>query len=127
MAYVLFLKRKQEKLLKWKVPCADLAMVLQVVYQMEVSDYFDSDDIIKWEEKKESDQTFSVVQTFFKNNYDLYVRQSKKNHGYFEDANVIHHVTQWQEQLYAELKYYLEQLSRKTARRSIICAEPIRP
>ena len=81
MAYVLFLKRKQEKLLKWKVPCADLAMVLQVVYQMEVSDYFDSDDIIKWEEKKESDQTFSVVQTFFKNNYDLYVRQSKKNHG----------------------------------------------
>ena len=40
VAYFSFLKKKQEKLLKWKVPCYDTAMVIQAIYQIEVINYF---------------------------------------------------------------------------------------
>ena len=78
---------------------------------MEVSDYFDSDDMIKWEEKEKSNQTFAVVQTFLKNKYDSYVKHSRKNHEQFEGTNIIKQVTQWQEHLDAYLQDYLEQLA----------------
>ena len=59
MAYVLFLKRKQEKLLKWKVPCADTAMVVQAVSQMKFIYYFESYNMTKLEDKDKAGQTFA--------------------------------------------------------------------
>ena len=51
VSFVLFIKREQDKLLKQKVPYADTAMVIKDVSQTEFRNYFNSDDIIKWEEK----------------------------------------------------------------------------
>ena len=55
VAYVLFLKKKQEKLPKRKVPCANAAIVIQAISQMEVSNHFDSYNMIEWEEKEKAD------------------------------------------------------------------------
>ena len=55
VAYFLFPKKEQEKWLKWKGPCAHIAMVIQSVSQVGVRNHFESDDIIKWEEKEKSD------------------------------------------------------------------------
>ena len=70
VAYFLFLKKKQDKLLKCKVPCSNAAMFIQAVSQMEISNYFKLYDIIELEEKYKWDQTFAVVQIFFKKKYD---------------------------------------------------------
>ena len=81
---------------------------------MESIDYFNSDDMIEWEDKDEVDKTFDVVHTFFKKKYDSYVKYLKKKHGQFEGANFIQHVTQRQEQLDTELPDYLDQLASTT-------------
>ena len=59
VAYSFFLKKKQEKLLKWKVPCADTAMVVQAVSQMEFIYYFESYNMTKLEDKDKAGQTFA--------------------------------------------------------------------
>ena len=41
VVYISFLNKKQDKTLKWKAPCADAAMLIQAVSQMEFSDCFD--------------------------------------------------------------------------------------
>ena len=56
---------------------------------MEVRNNFDSDAMIGWVEKDESDQNFALVQIFFKKKYKLYVKHSKKNHGSFEGDSII--------------------------------------
>ena len=78
-------------------------MVIQACYQMEVSDYFDVDDMIKWGENDKADHTFSIVQMFFKKKYDPYVKPLNKNHVQFEAANVLQHVTRRQVQLDADM------------------------
>ena len=55
------------------MPCANIDMVIQAVSKMEFRKYFDSDDIIEWE-----DQKLTVVQILFNKNYDLYVKQPQK-------------------------------------------------
>ena len=56
---------------------------------MELSNYFDSCDTIKWEEKDKADKTFAVAHKFAKKKYNLYVKHSKKNHEQFEGTSVI--------------------------------------
>ena len=111
VAYFSFLNKKQDKLLKWKVSCADTVMVIQDVSKMEVVNYFDSDDMIELEGRDESDQTFSVVQTFFKKKYNSCVKYYKKKHGKFEGANIIRHLKHWKEQLGVDLQDYLLQIA----------------
>ena len=61
--------------------CYDAEMFVQAVSKLEVSDYFESNDMIKWEEKYKVDQTFAVVQIFFKKKYDSYVKHFRINNG----------------------------------------------
>ena len=82
--------------------------------------------MIKWEEKKETDQTLAVIQKFFKNKYESYVKQSNKEHGQFKGADLIKQVTQRQEHLDTDLQDCLEQLAQKTEKISTGYAHPIK-